>query len=221
MKVLVNGCSHLAGNELHDDLEIAGKLTWPNFIPEWTVKNIAQGASSNDSIVRRTVDELETQDYDFVYVQWTSFNRIELQIPFYKEHGLEFEWFCINSRNAESKFSLNNNGEFIHKVARSIFLKQFNTQWFDNYNLSSMITLQSYLQQKNIPYKFGLVNRDFFNTNSPRVKLIDTCKIVSEPWQVFCNQKPFKKLSAFHYEHQAHHAYAEYIKTLNITKEIT
>ena len=83
MKVLVNGCSHIAGTELDVDAETAKTLTWPNLINSWSeVVNISAAASSNDSICRRTILEIDKNHYDFVYIQWTHFDRIELQIPF-------------------------------------------------------------------------------------------------------------------------------------------
>jgi hypothetical protein len=215
MKVLVNGCSHLAGTELNVNPNIARTLTWPNLINCWTdVVNISAAASSNDSVCRRTIIELNKNDYDFVCVQWTHFDRIELQIPFYKEQGVKREWFCINSSNAVEKSDLNNNPDFIFDLARSIFLKQFDNTWFDNYNVAQIVMLQTYLKNRNIPYQFGFV----LNEELEQIKqtaLIDMDQVVNVAWINFCDQHRFQRLVA-HYGPDAHRAYAQ---RLNI-KEI-
>ena len=210
MKTLINGCSHLAGIELHDDLLQASQMTWPNFVDRWETTNIAKGASSNDSIARRTIHELEQCNYDFVYVQWSYFDRIELQIPWHLDQGCEFEWFCINAGNAEQLRELNRNGAFIHELAKSIYFKQFNSAWRENYSLSQIIVLQSYLKNKNIDYLFGFADNEFFVSNNPLTKLVDTSNLITTPWIDYCQHHKFKKLRE-HYEQAAHLAYANYI----------
>lgn len=213
MKVLVNGCSHLAGDELDADAKIARTLTWPNLINGWTnTVNISASASSNDSICRRTIAELNKNNYDFVCVQWTHFDRIELQIPFYKEHGVKHEWFCINSTNASEKSELNNNPNLIYNVARSIFLRQFNDQWFNNFNIAQIVMLQTYLKNRNIPYQFGFV-RDEELEQVKHATLVDMSQVVDLAWVNFCNKHRFQRFVA-HYGHNAHAAYAQHINLL-------
>jgi len=213
MKVLVNGCSHLAGTELNANPKIARTLTWPNLINEWTdVVNISAAASSNDSICRRTIAELNKNNYDFVCIQWTHFDRIELQIPFHKEHGVRHKWFCINSGNAVEKNELNNNPELMFDIARSIFLKQFDNTWFDNYNVAQIVMLQTYLKNRNIPYQFGFV----LNEELQQVKqtaLVDMYQVKDVTWVDFCNQHRFQRLVS-HYGPDAHEAYAQRINLL-------
>jgi hypothetical protein len=213
MKVLVNGCSHLAGTELNGSAKIAKKLTWPNLISDWTdVVNLAAPSSSNDSICRRTIKELNKNTYDFVYVQWTHFDRIELQIPFHKDHGVTHEWFCINNGNAVEKSALNGNAELIFDVARSIFLKQFNNTWFDNYNVAQIVVLQSYLKSRNIAYQFGFVLEEEFKKVN-ETALVDMNPVVNLTWIDFCNIHRFQRLVA-HYGCDAHEAYAQRLNLL-------
>ena len=213
MKVLVNGCSHLAGTELHINPKVARTLTWPNLINEWTdVVNISAAASSNDSICRRTIAELNKNNYDFVCVQWTHFDRIELQIPFHKEHGVKHKWFCINSSNAVEKTELNSNPELMFDIARSIFLKQFDNTWFNNFNLAQIVTLQTYLKNQNIPYQFGFV-LDCELDQIMKTGLVDMDRVVNVAWVDFCNQYRFQRLVA-HYGPDAHEAYAQRINLL-------
>lgn len=213
MKTLVNGCSHLAGTELHDNLLQARQMTWPNFVDLWETTNIANGASSNDSITRRTIHELEQRNYDFVYVQWSYFDRIELQIPWHLDQGCEFQWFCINAGNAEQLTELNRNGAFIHELAKSIYFKQFNHDWRENYSLSQIIVLQSYLKNKNIDYLFGFATNEIFVSDSPLIKLLDTSRLNTTPWIDFCQQHKFKRLIA-HYDQAAHVTYAKLVNKM-------
>ena len=213
MKVLVNGCSHLAGTELNDNSKISSTLTWPNLVADWTtVVNIANPASSNDSICRRTIIELDKNNYDFVYVQWTHFDRIELQIPFYREHNVSHEWFCINSGNAVEKNELNNNPDLIFDIARGIFLKQFNNTWFKNYNVAQIVMLQTYLKNRNIPYQFGFVLEEELE-QVKHTTLVDMSRVTELTWIDFCNKHYFKRMKA-HYGCDAHEAYTQHITLL-------
>jgi hypothetical protein len=215
MRVLVNGCSHLAGTELADIDEHSRQLTWPNYVANWEVTNISLPASSNDSITRRTIDELQSRSYDMVFVQWTYFDRIELQIPFYENYHCQKEWFCINGQNAKKKFPLNNNDDLIFEIAQSIYFKQFNMQWFENYSLSNMITLQYFLEKNKIPYCFGFVGPETLNFSGPRAGLLKKEKFLNLTWVDFCQKKQFQKIVS-HYELAAHLEFAKYIESLNL-----
>lgn len=210
MKVLVNGCSHIEGNELHQDITQRRQLTWPNYVENWQVTNIGMGASSNDSITRRTIAELEKNTYDFVYIQWSYFDRIELQIPWHTKYACEFEWFCINAGNAEQMVDLNRNGPFIHELAKNIYFKQFDNTWRENYSFSQMIVLQSYLKYKNINYVFGFAVDDVFESENVMLKLLDQSKFNRLSWINFCKKQNFKKIKS-HYEHAAHLEYANVV----------
>jgi hypothetical protein len=203
----------MAGTELADSVKISKTLTWPNLINGWTdVVNLAVAASSNDSICRRTILELDKNNYDFVYVQWTHFDRIELQIPFYKEQGAKREWFCINSSNAVEKTDLNGNPDLIFDVARGIFLKQFNDTWFNNFNIAQIAMLQTYLKHRNISYQFGFVLKQELE-QAKQASLVDMNQVVDLAWIDFCNTYHFKRIIA-HYGHDAHTAYARHIDLL-------
>ena len=213
MKVLVNGCSHLAGSELHNDASVASTMSWPNYISHWTqLVNIAEPGTSNDSICRRTIEWLEKNFIDFVYVQWTIFPRIELQIPNHKLHQVDSPWFCIHSYNASNTVNLNNNGLLMHKIAKNIFLQQFDNDWFDNYNLSQIIVLQEYLKKRCIPYKFGFVEwTEILNSLPVQVELIDENNIVIPSWNHWCKSGQYNRLDGMHYELAAHTDFAQFI----------
>lgn len=210
MNVLVNGCSHVEGTELHSDPTIRRSLSWPNFINSWNVINISQAGSSNDSIARRTIDELENNHYNMVYVQWSYFDRIELQIPCYQDHNCHNEWFCINAQNAQTKSALNNNPDFMFELSRDVYLKQFDCAWRQNYSLAQIVVLQAYLKHRNIDYLFGFSTDEYFKISNPRTSLLDKTNLVGKSWMTFCVQNKFNKVID-HYEQAAHLAYANYI----------
>lgn len=213
MKVLVNGCSHIAGDELDDDHSRARELTWPNFMQDWQVVNIAQGGSSNDSICRRTMIELERNDYDLVYIQWTHFPRIELQIPNHQLHGLadQDQWFCIHSQDAVRRGLLSHNPDLIYDIAQHIFAKQFDWDWFRIYNLNQLVVLQQYLTHRQQPYWFGFADDEIFHVQDPRRELLDSARLIQEPWMQFCQDGNYSKIGS-HYGLAAHRDYSKHIE---------
>jgi hypothetical protein len=210
MKVLVNGCSHVQGCELHEDAEVSPTLTWPNYVADWQVVNIAQAGSSNDSIRRRTVQHLEEHHYDFVYIQWSHFDRLELAIPFWQERDLKSRYFSLNSGNAiELHPRLNNNGALMHVLAQSIFRDQFDDEWFREHSVVQMLALQQYLDSKNIDWRFG------FSYQVPGDTSLHRClkqnNLVLPSWVDFCDTHGFKRIEQ-HYELEAHWAFAKFIQ---------
>jgi hypothetical protein len=213
MKVLVNGCSHIEGTGLHDDSQKRMLMTWPNLVPNWQVTNIAEAASSNDSICRRTIDHLSGTkvDYDFVYIQWSYFDRIELQIPFWDKHNLEKEWFCINAANVTTQLRLNNHDSFIHQIAESVYLKQFNHTWLYRLSLMSITTLYHYLTRQGIDFMFGF---SYDQLNKSDIEWFDRSKINQTSWINFCNKKFKFADNNQHYNHLAHIEYSKLIDKL-------
>jgi len=211
IRTLVNGCSHIAGTELDPNLDLACKLTWPNLNKNWLVYNIAKAGSSNDAITRTTIDYLENNLVDFVCIQWTIFERIEVQIPFYKEQQVYEPWFSLHSRDAELDQNINCNGKFMKELARNIFLKQFDTDWFFNYNMYSILTMQQYLKNKQIDYIFAFTNRPS-KVADPRFKMLDSEKVFDQTWHDFCKNGHYKKLDGAHYELKAHQDFYQLIE---------
>jgi hypothetical protein len=70
------GCSFTYGGELKKPLETRfSKLVSDNF--QAKELNYAQPGGSNHLIVRRFVDNISKQDFDFVFIMWTSVDRFE------------------------------------------------------------------------------------------------------------------------------------------------
>ena len=210
MRVLVNGCSHIAGSELAEDPRDSRLLSWPNHINEWQhVTNIAEPGSSNDSITRRTINALETQLYDFVCIQWTHFDRLELQIPEWQIKHMQSEWFCINCGNADTMHPhLNGQGSVIYDIAKNLYFDQFNIEWLENYSLSQIVTLQAYLQNRNIKFLF-VFSSDLVDNS--RASLISRSNIIDQSWLTYCQRGGFKRIPT-HYDLQAHVSFADYVR---------
>jgi hypothetical protein len=211
IQTMVNGCSHIAGTELDPNLDLACKLTWPNLNKNWSINNIAHAGSSNDAITRTTIDYLEKNPVDFVCIQWAIFERIELQIPFYKEHQVHEPWFSIHSRDAELDQDINRNGKFMKDIARNIFLKQFDTDWFFNYNMYSILAMQQYLVNNQIDYIFVFTDWPQKRTD-PRFKLLNKEKVFNQSWYDFCSNGHYNKLDGMHYELKAHQDFYQSIE---------
>lgn len=213
MRILINGCSHLDGTGLGSDIESTKQITWPALVwQQHDVHNIAEAGSSNDSICRRTIQQAESNCYDFVCVQWAIFERIEVQVPLHAKYGLQKAHSCLHSNNALFQIDINGNGEFMHELAKYIFLKQFDTEWFIDYNLSQIIVLQNWLQTAGIPYLFVMTDwpqiRDW---SSGRAISIDRSRFITSSWFDFCHAQGFNKVDAAHYEHEAHVQFAQLV----------
>jgi hypothetical protein len=211
IQTLVNGCSHIAGTELDANLDLANKLTWPNLNKNWKTVNIAKAGASNDAITRTTIDYLENNSVDFVCIQWTIFERIEVQIPFYKEHQVYEPWFSLHSRDAELDQNINCNGKFMKELARNIFLKQFDTDWFFNYNMYSILAMQQYLVSNQLDYIFVFTNWPQKRTD-PRFRLLNKEKVFDQSWYNFCRSGHYKELDGAHYELKAHQDFYQLIE---------
>lgn len=203
--MLVNGCSHLQGYDLHDDESVSRTMTWPNLIPGWEVTNIAEAGSSNDSIRRRTIDHLgHSDDYDLVYIQWSYFDRIELEIPEWDLKHMQTPWFSINAGNAQ--YLLDHlNGNAIHQIARSVFLEQFDRTWLRDYSILQMLSLQEFFRTKNIRYQFGFAMD--VPDQGALAGLLDTDKMWLPTWVKFCNGR--FTWAGQHWGQDAHQAWAK------------
>lgn len=122
MRLFVNGCSFTAGTieSLDGDLN----KTWPNVLP-YDVTDLSFKGSSNDRILRTTVNKLVDSNPDFVIVQWTFPHRYE-----YVDDG------------------------FVKNALPSFPVKSGERLYYDNKFLTQMYLLQTMLEHKNIPYGF-------------------------------------------------------------------
>lgn len=163
--LLVNGCSFSRGPN-----------SWPYFLSNMNLVNLAQAGAGNTYIHETTIAELSQRKYDLVIVMWTGISRIDFKVndinlfcestytsqyqhakndwlekiiyPINDQDYVEKDWvFGCGHINTESE--IRKSGLFTN-IYKHVDLKQF------AYGLLiKMISLQSVLKQMNIPYLFS------------------------------------------------------------------
>lgn len=141
-KILFNGCSWTYGAEL----PVFSEYEWEKWRYSTIVANnfrcehlnIAMNGSSNDRIVRTTIEELENNKYDLVVVQWSLHERTE-----------------INETSDYSKFiKLSPNRAKIINCEKSIlYYRELYGPYMGTINYQkNKYLLSQYLKSKNINY---------------------------------------------------------------------
>lgn len=179
MKLFVNGCSFSAG---HDDVHTeSGKLAppsdyvWANTIKNNfdDVTNLSVAGSSNDRIVRTTLDYFEhnsSQDIIAV-IQWTSPFRFEQYVPTFKN------WiqFC-NITDPQGCSIHCDDGKVLEKILKSKWSGYFQSIVKDQIEITrsvndyvikyikNILVLECFLNLKGIPYVFTSMSS---NTHVP------------------------------------------------------
>jgi len=137
MRILVNGCSHTFGSECNT-----------NWVKELALlegcdyENMALPGTSNQSILRRTIDEIEKHShrYHVVIISWTTLERFEFA---YKG---EVTNYSLHKSDAQDD-RLNDFFKFCDVNIADWQLGKQHTQMY-------IFLLQEYLKSKNIPYIF-------------------------------------------------------------------
>lgn len=136
MRILTNGCSFTAQSPFK---------TWPSLLGTDTVKNLAQHSAGNQWICDSTIAELSENPYDLVLVMWSGLDRLDWTV---KEdiynHSIGFK-----STNNFGIHYLHNEQDLFKQISLVIGHRErvFNS-------LMRIISLQSYLQARDIKYKF-------------------------------------------------------------------
>ena len=154
-KVLITGCSCSVNNTQSGWATENLHKTYHSMLQsstDWNITNQAIGGCSNQEIVQRTVGDCLADDYDLCIVQWSSLHRLWLY-----EADSNIDNFTqilprvcgfINSGNAPHT---------INKLIVSHYMNQYMAlkHWLHN-----QIMLQSFLNERHIPYVFirGFVN---------------------------------------------------------------
>jgi hypothetical protein len=189
MRILTNGCSFSRG-----------PTAWPNHIAKWAnadLINLAQAGAGNTYISRSTITELQKRSYDLVLIMWTGLERIDIQVEDIdlfdstpntsKYQSLQNDWpekvvLPINDQDYVEKnwvFGVAhiNGDSFISKT--KLFEYQYKYQNFENHATRSfldMLSLESYLQNRNIPYAFAFY-KDYYKSILALVDQLDKSKI--------------------------------------------
>ena len=152
MKLLTVGDSFTYGEELEDRY-----TAWPyrlGHVLGAEVTNLGQPASSNDSIVRRTVDHLINEhDIDLVVIGWSNIGR--------SEHADEFGYYDVwpgYPGNLFAKDGSNWRNELVDYVSRYHSAEAIHRKF-----IQQVILLQGYLQSRNIKYiMLNIVQNEYY-----------------------------------------------------------
>lgn len=136
MKVLANGCSFTAKSPY---------LTWPYLLDTDCVKNLASHAAGNQWICDSTIAELSENSYDLVLVMWSGLERLDYTV----EEDFYNQTTGFKSVNNFGIYYLHNEQD---KFKQLSVVKGQRERVFNS--LIRIISLQSYLQARNIKYKF-------------------------------------------------------------------
>lgn len=174
MKLIVNGCSYTAGNEL----KIPDKSTWAYHLSSEfdSLTNLAASASSNQRIFRTTlnyISEMKDSSDCFFIIGWTQPSRIEFFLDGYNRY---YQATPIN---------LNMYREFApgYQSAYTYFQYQTNRLADGMKTVENIISLQSLFKSKGIPYLM-------FNTFVPRYILNELPRLyVKEPKEFHTDHK--------------------------------
>lgn len=151
MKILASGCSFTAGGP---------KQSWPTLISSKDyVNNLGRASAGNKYICQSIMHELILKNsfYDMVLVMWSGLQRVDLGISKYTNDLL----------NGTHSTTLNDRSygfvgdDYTHAYGAGLF-KIFGQEYFMLTNeeanvfesLIQVISLQSFLKSKSIPYRF-------------------------------------------------------------------
>lgn len=172
MKLLVNGCSFSAGSTMQGNVP----WIWPMIISEnfSEVHNISKAGGSNDRILRTTMNFCKKNMEDYlVIIQWTSTFRHEY-------YSNQYGWLNITCNVGDSNVTQlinesnkhNNSIEVTDEkgniITNEFMLDALNDEMLyltsiNDYNvryLRNVLTLQYFLEKKNIKYMFTSMNEN-------------------------------------------------------------
>ena len=162
--VLVNGCSFSRGPD-----------SWPYFLKNANIINLAQSGAGNTYIFETTIAELSNRKYDYVLIMWSGVERVDYKVSDIKMFGnswstsqaqhLRNDWsekiiIPINDQDYVEKDWVFGTGHFSDpavtqsKIFEGVY-KYVDRQQFRYHLLIKMIALQNTLKQLNIPYMYS------------------------------------------------------------------
>jgi hypothetical protein len=234
MRVLVNGCSFSRGPD-----------SWPYLLPYNDIINLAQAGAGNTYIHESTISELAQRSYNLVLIMWTALERMDYKVfdpglfeesrytsiyqrtrndwaskivkPINDQDLVETDWIfgCghINGEPALTKTDL----------FRGVY-RYLDEDEFVYHFLMRMISLQSFLKEKNIPYVFSYY-RDYVDRlkqQSTLYYLLDQSNIFTQSiLGEIAESNHWLDIDGVHPSPQAHQHWAEDLHNfLNSTKRL-
>lgn len=177
-RVLTNGCSFTARSNCKN---------WPEHLPKnWEVTNIASHAAGNQWICDSTIVKSIKNDYDLVLVMWSGLTRIDALV---NEVTWKQFWKFKNRNDLDLYYghcAIGDNPNFpMSDIAKSI-IKFGGVRELVFESLMNMLKLQSWLESKNIDYRFmsfmNYWNDSYVENQSeyPSVKNLGLDTLISE-----------------------------------------
>jgi len=154
MKLLAGGCSLIYGAELPDTALHYSKLTYPALLSkhfDFEYVCVANPGDGNDAIFRKVI-EATNDEIGFVVVNWSYHDRFEFH---HNTHG----WQSLRYTNVNFK------DEFA-TLAKTFYASLTEIYSWPKY-VQSIILLQNFLLDKNIPFIFSSSDDDFFDSSNP------------------------------------------------------
>jgi hypothetical protein len=132
--ILVNGASMTLGHGLADH-----ENPWPHLLFQSFHKNIAEPGSSNQSIFRRSIEELYLNPYQGLVVAWVNLHRFE-----WADNYGQVKTFLLNQFDNQSKSA--------NIISRELLLNWHNEYWYFKQFLLMLSSLN--LHCKHLGVKF-------------------------------------------------------------------
>ena len=145
-RVLVNGCSFTARSNVKN---------WPEHLPSaWKITNIAQHAAGNSWICDATIVETIKNEYDLVLIMWSGLTRIDVPV-----NKLVWDQFWqFKSKNAIDVYyghcGIGDSPDYPMADIAKPLIKYSCERDLVYLSLMNILKLQSWLQSKNIDYRF-------------------------------------------------------------------
>jgi hypothetical protein len=168
MRILTSGCSFSRG-----------PIAWPNHVAKLAnadLVNLAQAGAGNTYISRSIIDELQHRTYDLVLVMWSGLERIDIQVSdihMFSETTYTSDYQSKQNDWPEKNVCPVNDQDYVQKnwvfgcghlnkdnalLKSKLFDNLYRYQDFDEHlqrSLYDMISLESHLKSKSIPYVFS------------------------------------------------------------------
>lgn len=169
--ILINGCSFTASTGEYDAWPVYLNKKIENFN---SIRNISSGGASNRLIARRTFWHMNTQEYDYAIIQWSTIDRWDYPV-------------FVDDEKAKMFPRMNMHPERINKInymCNGTDTFGYGSSFYENYyslygavidTLENIYHTQLFLKELQIPYKMITIG-NLFSMDASISKLIELQK---------------------------------------------
>jgi len=155
MKILINGCSFTQPD-----------FSWANHIAKQfnaELINLAMSAAGNTYISNATMSELQERQYDLVLIMWSGLERVDIRVSdinqFEQSGYISGNQYIRGHRYAQQNWVFGVGHKNLDPLLNSnVYRAYFKYQDLLDHAAKSfynMLSLESYLKSRNIPYAFS------------------------------------------------------------------